>query len=103
MSQLTLELPNTLMDRLTRWAQRRRTSVEEVAVEQLQSLPEPEAETLEERYERFYSDSNLFVQVSEEEKARYAPVPEDRLEAIGRKLGAAGPLSEVIIEERGER
>ena len=101
MSQLTLELPDTVMERLTRLARRRRASVEEVAVEQLESLPEPEAETLEERYERFYSDSDLFVQVSEEEKARYAEAPKEVSQELARKLARGKPLSEIIIEDRG--
>jgi hypothetical protein len=48
-------------------------------------------------------ESGLFVQVPEEEKRRYQPMPEDQLEELAAKLGAAGPLSEVIIEERKSR
>jgi hypothetical protein len=101
MSQLTLELPNTLMDRLARLARQRETTVEHVAAEQLQLLPELQAETLEERYDRFFRDSSLFVQVSEEEKARYADVPDEVREDLARKCARGKPLSEMIIEDRG--
>jgi hypothetical protein len=58
---------------------------------------------LQEQYERFFKESGLFIEVSEEEKQRYQPVSEERLKELAAKLGAAGPLSEVIIEERGMR
>src|SRR5215469_12561190 len=50
MTQLTLELPEALVQRLAWLASEQKKSVEQVAVEQLQSLLEPAAEHLEEKY-----------------------------------------------------
>jgi hypothetical protein len=83
-AQLVLEIPDTL-------------------VEQLESAIAPVAMTLEERYERFFKESGLFVQVPEEERRRYQPMSEEHRRELSAKLGAAGPLSEVIIEERKTR
>jgi hypothetical protein len=71
-----------------------------VAVEQLESLREPAAENLKETYERFFQQRGLFVERLPEEKQRYQAVSEERLKELAAKLGAVGPLSEVIIAER---
>jgi hypothetical protein len=73
-----------------------------VAVEQLESLLVPAAEKLEEKYTRFFQQSGLFVERLAEEKPRYQAVSEARLQALAAKLGAAGPLSEAIVAERGQ-
>jgi len=102
MPQLTLEMPDALAQWLARQAAEQKKSMEQVALEQLASARERFQESLAKKYERFIKESGLFVQVSEEEKKRYRPVPEDELRRLADKLGAAGPLSEVIIEERGK-
>jgi len=101
MLQLTIEIPETLAQRLAWLATEQRKSVEQVALERLASLLEPPAEALKERYDRFFKESGLFVEASEEEKRQCQPASEERLKELAAKLGAAGPLSEVIIEERG--
>jgi predicted transcriptional regulator len=101
MTQLTIEIPDALARRLASLASKQNKSVEQVAVEQLESLLEPEAENLEEKYERFFQQSGLFVERLAEEKPRYQAISEERLRELAAKLGAAGPLSEVIITERG--
>ena len=58
-------------------------------------------EYLAEKYAQFYQHSGLFVERLAEEKPRYQAVSEERLQALAAKLGAAGPLSEVIVAERG--
>jgi hypothetical protein len=68
--------------------------------ESLQSLLEPATENLEEKYERFFQQSGLFVERRADEKQRYQAVSEERLKELAAKLGALGPLSEVIIAER---
>lgn len=103
MRQITLEVPDRLAERLDRLAAKQKKSIEQVAVEQLESVAEPSAEDLKERYERFFKESGLFVEVPDEVKRRYQPMSEERLRELAAKLGAAGPLSEVIIEERGKR
>ena len=103
MSQLTLtlEVPERLRQRLERLAAEEKKRVDQVVVEQLNSLLEPAAKSLSERYRRFCNESGLFVRVPEEEEGRYQPVSHERLMELAAKLGAAGPLSGVIVEERG--
>src|SRR5712691_4259274 len=101
MTQLTIEIPDALARRLAWLASEQKKSVEQVAVEQLESLLGPAAEKLEEKYERFFQQSGLFTERLAEEKPRYQAVSEERLQELAAKLGAAGPLSEVIVAERG--
>jgi len=101
MTQLTIEIPDALARRLAWLASEQKKSVEQVAVEQLESLLEPAAEKLEEKYARFFQQSGLFAERLAEEKPRYQAVAEARLQELAAKLGAAGPLSEVIVAERG--
>ncbi len=100
MTQLTLEMPEELVQRLAWLASEQKKSVEQVVVEQLQSLLEPAAENLEAKYARFLQQSGLFIERLAEEKQHDHAVPGERLQALAAKLGAAGPLSEVIIAER---
>lgn len=100
MPQLTIEIPDALAQRLARLASEQKKSVEQVAVEQLESVLEPAAENLAEKYARFFQQSGLFVEPLAEEKQRYQAVSAARLKELAAKLGAAGPLSEVIIAER---
>ena len=102
MTQLTIELPEALARHLAWLASAQQKSVEQVVVEQLESLLAPAAEHLEEKYARFFQQSGLFVERPAEEKARNQAVSEARLQALAAKLGAAGPLSEVIVAERGQ-
>jgi len=103
MTQLTIEIPEALAQRLARLASEQHKSIEQVAVEQLESLLAPPAqENLEEKYAQFFQQSGLFVERLAEEKARYQAVSEARLKELAAKLGAAGPLSEVIVAERGQ-
>ena len=69
-------------------------------MEQLESLPTPAVEKLEEKYARFFQQSGLFVERLAEEKQRYQAVSAERLKELAAKLGAVGPLSEVIVAER---
>jgi predicted transcriptional regulator len=101
MTQLTIEISDALARRLAWLASEQKKSVEQVAVDQLASLLEPAAENLEEIYERFFQQSGLFVERLAEEKQRYQAVSEERLNELAAKLGAEGPLSEVIVAERG--
>jgi len=100
MTQLTLELPEALVQRLAWLASEQKKSVEQVAVEQLQSLLEQAAENLEEKYAQFLQQSGLFIERLAEKQQPYHLVSGERLQALAAKLGAAGPLSEVIIAER---
>jgi hypothetical protein len=101
MLHLTLEVPDSLAQQLARLAAEQKKSVEQVALEQLTSVIESAAETLEEPYERFFRESGLFVEAPAEHERPDPPLSEEHLKELAAKLGAAGPLSEVIIEERG--
>jgi hypothetical protein len=101
MIRLTIEIRDALAHRLAWLASEQNKSVEQVVVEQLESLLEPTAESLEDKYERFFQQSGLFVERLAEEQQRYQAVSEERLKELAAKLGAAGPLSEVIVAERG--
>jgi predicted transcriptional regulator len=100
MTQLTIEIPDALARRLAWLASEQKKSVEQVAVEQLESLLETAVEDLEAQYERFFQQSGLFVERLAAERQRYQTVSPERLKELAAKLGAAGPLSEVIIAER---
>jgi predicted transcriptional regulator len=102
MTQLTIELPDALARHLAWLASAQQKSVEQVVVEQLESLLAPAAEHLEEKYTQFFQQSGLFVERLAEEKSLYHAVSEARLKELAAKLGAAGPLSEVIVAERGQ-
>jgi predicted transcriptional regulator len=102
MTQLTIELPDALARHLAWLASEQQKSVEQVVVEQLESLLAPAAENLEEKYAQFFQQSGLFVERLAEEQSRYQAVSEARLQELAAKLGAAGPLSEVIVAERGQ-
>jgi hypothetical protein len=103
MAQLVLEISDKLAEQLERLAAEQQKTPQQLALERLESAMAPPAMTLEERYERFFEESGLFVQVPEEVKQQYQPMSEEELQKLAAKLGAAGPLSDVIIEERGER
>jgi len=102
MQHLTIEVPDVLAQQLARLAAEQKKSVEQVALEQLASVLGSAAESLEGRYERFFRESGLFVEAPAEHERPSPPLSEEQLDELAAKLGAAGPLSEVIIEERGK-
>jgi hypothetical protein len=100
MAQLTLDVPDDIIPELEELAAERHTDIAGLAVTQLAALVgRPRAER-DPRYERFLKESGLFVRPAHRQGQR---VPAERLDAIAAKLGAVGPLSDVIIDERGER
>jgi hypothetical protein len=103
MLHLTLEVPDALAQHLARLAEEQEKSIEQVVLEQLASAVGTSSENLEERYQRFFRESGLFVEPSEEHERPSPALSEEQLKELAAKLGAAGPLSEVIIEERGTR
>lgn len=103
MQQLILQVPEPLMDKLRLWAAREQKRIEEVVLEQLATLPEGDEEaSLEARYEKFFRESGLFEEVPAEEKERYAAVSDAQRAELAQKFSIEKPLSEIIIEERGE-
>lgn len=100
MQELTIKLPDKLWQRLEHWAQTQKKKVEEVVIEHLKTIPQIEESDSQEKYERFFKESGLFVQVSEEEKRQYQPVSDSEREELARKFSIGKPLSEIIIHER---
>jgi len=90
MAQLTIEIPDAPARRLAWLASEQKKSVEQVAVEQLESLLEPAAENLEEKYARFFQQSGLFVERLAEEQPRYQAVSEARLQELLRSWEQRG-------------
>ena len=101
MPHLTIEIPDIVARRLSRLASEQNKSVEQVAIEQLELLLGTVPANLEEQYERFFRQSGLFVERLAGDKPRYQAVSEERLRELAAKLGRTGPLSEVIVAERG--
>ncbi len=102
MSQLTIDIADLLARRLALVASAQNKSVAQIAVDQLTRLFEANAGGGEDSYERFFRQSGLFVeQPAEERQQPYRVLSEERLKDLAAKLGTAGSLSDVIVEERG--
>jgi len=101
MQELTIKLPDELWQRLEKRARTQKKRIEEVIIEHLKTIPQIEESDLQEKYERFFKESGLFVQVNDKEKRRYKAVSDREREELARKFSVGKPLSEVIIEERG--
>ncbi|MBM4044121.1 MAG: ribbon-helix-helix protein, CopG family [Planctomycetes bacterium] len=102
MSELSLKVPQTFMAQLEKLAAKRNKSVEQLILEYLASLLQPPPKLLQERYDRFLAESGLFVQMTEADKRRYAAASEDEREELARKFGQGTPLSQTIMEDRGQ-
>ena len=100
MEKLILELPDRLLRKLKQRAAEQNRQVEEVIVEQLTTELDREGEPVDSRLDQFHAESELLERPTEAESQRYRALTEDELDEIGRKLVAAGPLSETIIQER---
>lgn len=100
MERVILELPDRLLSKLKQRAAEQNRQLEEVIVDQLTTELDHEAEPLDSRLEQFHAESELFERPTDAESQRYRVLPERELGEIGRKLVAAGPLSETIIQER---
>ena len=100
MTQLTIDIPESVARHLARLASEQNKSVEQVAIEQLELLLGTAPANLGEHYERFFRQSGLFVERLAGDKPRYQAVSEERLRELAAKLGRVGPLSEVIMAER---
>ncbi len=101
MQELTIKLPDKLWRRLKSRARTQKMEIEEVILERLQNLPANEESDLQGQYNKFFKESGLFVQVSEQEKRQYEQINESEREALARRFSIGMPLSQMIIEERG--
>jgi len=101
MAQLTIEIPDAPARRLAWLASEQKKKRRASGCGTTRVFTGAAAENLEEKYARFFQQSGLFVERLAEEQPRYQAVSEARLQELAAKLGAAGPLSEVIVAERG--
>ncbi len=101
MQQLILKLPDSLAEQLAVKAAAEQKTIEQLALERLCYAFKPDRGDLARRYEQFVKSRGLHYQFKAEEEAmQIEPYSDEELEQVAAKLGAAGPLSEVIIEER---
>jgi len=100
MQELTIKLPDKLWQRLERWARTQKKEVADVILELLTTIPPVEESDLPGKYQRFFRESGLFIQVNAEEKNRYKPVGDLEREELARRFSVGKPLSRIIIEER---
>lgn len=99
MQELTIKLPDKLWRRLKIRARTEKMGVEEVILERLKNLPAREESDLQGKYNKFFKESGLFIQVSEQEKRRYEEINESEREALAQQFSIGKPLSEMIIDE----
>ncbi|MBM3238988.1 hypothetical protein FJZ31_22070 [Candidatus Poribacteria bacterium] len=105
MSQLTLEIPDKIIEPFKIAAQRQHKQVEQLIIEQLafisttvSQLPPRLTEV-----EQLFRQSGLLVRTEPMEKQSEPPLSEAERERLAQKLSQAGPLSELIISEREEQ
>jgi len=105
MSQLTLEIPDKLLESFKIAAQRKNTQVEQLIIEQLALISRTveEPTPLAVSVEQLFRQSGLLVRTEPLEKQSESPLSEAEQERLAQKLSQAGPLSELIISEREEQ
>ncbi len=101
MQELTIKLPNKLWHRLKSQALIEKTGIEDVILKRLNDLAGEEDLDLPGKYQKFFKESGLFVQVNEQEKHQYEPMSESERDALAEQFSIGKPLSQLIIEERG--
>lgn len=100
MPTLAIEVPDSVVAELETVAQERRCSVSEVLFERVSTTPVERSTNKRDqvlhqlREEGLLTPPSLTLSVEERER-----LDKRRLE-LARKLGKAGPLSEIIIQER---
>jgi len=105
MSQLTLEIPDKILETFKIAAQQQNKQIEQLIIEQLALI----STTVDQPTSRFtvveqlFRQSGLLVETEPLEKQSEPPLSEAELQRLARKLSQAGPLSELIISEREEQ
>lgn len=105
MSQLTLEIPDKILEPFKTAAQRQHKRVEQLIIEQLKLISTTVGQ-LPSRFtevEQLFRQSGLLVRTGLLEKQSEPPLSEEEREHLAQKLAQAGPLSELIISEREEQ
>ncbi len=105
MSQLTLEIPDKILEPFKIAAQRQNKQVEQLIIEQL-TLISTTVGQLPPRFteaQQLFQQSGLLVRTEPMEKQSELPLSKAEREHLAQKLSQAGPLSELIISEREEQ
>jgi len=117
MPQLTLQISDSLLGKLRKQAEIYDISVDEWIVDRLETIMEPvtfsehkqaDTELLseEERMEKLLRESGLFAapedNIGPELEKLARPISAERRRELAKKASVGKPLSEIIIEDRGE-
>jgi hypothetical protein len=104
MSQLTLEIPDKIIEPFKIAAQQQNKQVEQFIIEQLALI----STIVDKPMSRFtavelFRQSGLLTRTEPPEKRSEPPLSEAERERLAQKLAQAGPLSKLIISEREEQ
>ncbi len=107
MTTLTLELPKDLLRVLQERASERGQELQETALRILQKELAPEAQSERARIAQALEDSGLIRPLSPELREKYVrcldPIERERIRQELAKKTFTPPLSEIIIQGRGDR
>lgn len=109
MGQIVLDIPDELQSRLEQVAKASGKSLEEFIVSELSKRCPPPAQVSHEisdprEFARaILREAGLLEEFTEEEKRRYQPLSEEEFRTIAEKASKGKPLSELVLEDRGER
>ena len=107
MTTLTLELPRDLLRFLQKRAVEREEELQEAALRILVRELDPEARSEQERTVQALEDSGLIRPLSPELREKYVrcldPIERQRIRQELAKKTFTPPLSEIIIQDRGDR
>ena len=107
MTTLTLELPKDLLRFLQKHAVEREEELQEAALRILERELAPEARSERERTVQALEDSGLIRPLSPELREKYVrcldPIERQRIRQELAKKTFTPPLSEIIIQDRGDR
>jgi len=102
MAQLTIQLPESLLHKLRKQAEESDKKIENLIIEKL----EKETLTETEQVEKFIHESGLFAsqkdKLGSELRKLAHPVSPERRAKLAKKASFGKPLSQIIIEDRGE-
>ncbi|MFN4180403.1 MAG: hypothetical protein ACK4I8_08825 [Armatimonadota bacterium] len=114
MGQVMLRLPDELQSHWEQLAKASGRTLEEFIVQELakwyppsvSQLPtplKPEGGNPREFVKSILKEAGLLEEFTEEEKQKYQPLPDEEFHHIAERASKGKPLSEIILEDRGER
>ncbi len=108
MGRIVLEVPDELQAHWEQLAKASGQSLEEFIVRELSkrcppTVSPPTTEDPREFVKAILREAGLLDEFTEEEKQQYQPMTEEEFQRIAEKVSKGKPLSEIILEDRGER